>query len=108
MKIIRILMTAATAFLLNSTLVYSENISAGLSDSYSQFKDYETSSHKDQCLVVARNCVGGEESVRDRVDRLNREIDKGLSVYTPEELKRLQEQLNWIYYESGEYPEIRL
>jgi len=37
-----------------------------------------------------------------------RACGKGSSVYTPEALKILQEQLNWIYYESGEFPAVRV
>jgi hypothetical protein len=49
---------------------------------------------------VAKNCIGGNETVLKRVDRLNREIEKGLAAYTPEELKSLQDQLKWISSES--------
>jgi len=62
---------------------------------------------KDQCLIVARNCVG-DDTVLKRVERLNNEIEKGQSVYTPEELKSFQDQLNWIYYESNDFPAVRL
>jgi hypothetical protein len=70
--------------------------------------DYGLSGMKDQCLIVAQNCVGGDDTAMKRVERLNNEIEKGLTVYTPEELKSFQEQLNWIYYESNEFPEVRM
>jgi hypothetical protein len=94
------------ASLLYSTSVLSEEKSAGLPDDYGQYKTYEL--QKDQCLIVAKNCSGGSDTVLKRVERLNKEIDKGYSVYSPEELKGLRDQLNWIYYESGEFPAVRL
>jgi hypothetical protein len=63
---------------------------------------------KDQCLIVAKNCVGGDDSVLKRVERLNNEINKGAATYTPEELQQLHDQLNWIYYESDQFPAVRL
>lgn len=35
-----------------------------------------------------------------RVERLNREIEKGSAVYTPDELKKFHDELNWIYREG--------
>jgi hypothetical protein len=70
---------------------------------YGQYKDYEFKGQKDECLIVAKNCVVGNETVVQRAERLQREIDKGESVYTPEELKSFHDQLNWIFSESGEF-----
>ena len=54
-------------------------------------------SQKDQCLLVAMNCPDNRiDTVRQRVDRLRREIAKGAAVYSPQELKALNEQLKWI------------
>ena len=53
---------------------------------------------KDQCLVVAKNCAA--DSMQQRVDRLKKEIAKGSAVYTEEELRGLNDQLNWIKNES--------
>jgi uncharacterized protein YecE (DUF72 family) len=56
---------------------------------------------KDECLLVAMNCPTGQvDTVQQRVDRLNREIDKGSAVYTDQELKELKEQLKWINEDS--------
>lgn len=104
-NLLAVLAVVATA-LLYSTPAFSDEKATGVPGDYGQFKAYEL--NKDQCLIVAINCSGGSENVLKRVDRLNREIEKGSSVYTPEELKRLQDQLNWIYYESGEFPAVRL
>jgi hypothetical protein len=106
MKNVLAVLAFVAASLLYSASGLSEEKSTGLSDDYGQYKTYEL--NKDQCLIVAINCSEGSDTVLKRVERLNKEIDKGTSVYTPEELKGLQEQLNWIYYESGEFPAVRL
>lgn len=106
MKKVLAALTVVVASLLFSSTAYSGEKTSGFPDDYGQYKTYDLK--KDQCLIVAINCSGGSESVMKRVDRLNREIDKGVSVYTPEELRRLQDQLNWLYYESGEFPTVRM
>ncbi|QEM67801.1 hypothetical protein FO488_06285 [Geobacter sp. FeAm09] len=56
---------------------------------------------KDECLLVAMNCPTGQvDTVQQRIDRLNREIDKGNAVYTDRELQQLKEQLKWINEDS--------
>ena len=93
---------AVTALsLLLSTAVLSEEKARGLPGDYGQFKTYQLKGQKDECLIVAKNCIGENENVMKRVDRLNKEIEKGSAVYTPEELKRLQDQLKWIYSEGN-------
>jgi hypothetical protein len=108
MKNVHAVIALVAASLLCSTTGFSEEKATGLADDYGQYKAYELNSHKDQCLLVAINCRGADDGVLKRVDRLNREIEKGSSVYTPEELKGFQDQLNWIYYESGEFPAVRM
>lgn len=108
MKHILVMSALVVASLLSSPTAYSAEKATGVSDEYGQYRNFELNSQKDQCLIVAKNCSGVSEDVLKRVDRLNKEIGKGTSVYTPEELKILQEQLNWIYYESGEFPAVRM
>ncbi|KAA0894017.1 hypothetical protein [Oryzomonas rubra] len=56
---------------------------------------------KDECLLVAMNCpTDRADTVQQRVDRLNREIDKGSAVYTDQELQQLKEQLKWLNEDS--------
>ena len=86
-----------------STPAISDGYKAGLPDDYSKFSTYQSKGQKDECLIVAKNCIGNADSVSSRVERLRNEIDKGAAVYTPEELKALQEQLNWINSESPEF-----
>jgi len=108
MRNVLAVLVIVAASLLYSATVYSEEKATGLTSDYGQYKDYELNSQKDTCLIVAKNCIGGEDSVLKRVDRLNKEIEKGSSVYTPEELKSFHDQLNWIYYESDAFPAVRL
>jgi hypothetical protein len=54
-------------------------------------------------LILAKNCDFVDETIMQRVERLNTEIGKGTDVYTPEELKFLQQQLDLINSDSAEY-----
>jgi hypothetical protein len=56
--------------------------------------------HKNECLLVAKNCATESSTVRQRVIDLRKEIDKGYKVYTPTELNILKEQLKWIKFDS--------
>ena len=48
---------------------------------------------KDECLLASRNCVAQVDDIYKRMQKLDKEIKKGTRVYTPEELKRLQQKL---------------
>jgi hypothetical protein len=80
--------------------VLSEEGTAGLSGEYGQNGQHELLRQKDECLLVAMNCAGVQDSVIQRVNRLRIEIAKGTDVYTPAELKVFNDQLNWIYSDS--------
>jgi len=56
--------------------------------------------HKNECLLVAKNCTTDADTVQQRLNDLRNEIAKGYRVYTPAELNRLKEQLKWIVSES--------
>jgi hypothetical protein len=56
-----------------------------------QKTDTATGARKDECLIVAKNC--GVDSINARVERIEREISKGSSVYTGEELNKLEREL---------------
>jgi hypothetical protein len=103
MKRILLVMTIVAASLSYSTMVLSEENTMGLSNEYGQLNTNDSHGQKDKCLIVAKNCIIGDETVMQRVDRLNREINKGTDVYTPEELKQFQDQLNWIKSDSAEF-----
>lgn len=46
---------------------------------------------KDECLLVAKNC--SSDSIQERISRIQGEIAKGTDVYTADELKRLEHEL---------------
>jgi hypothetical protein len=66
-----------------------------------EFDRLVQSNMKDQCLIVARNCADESATVQQRVNQLRVEIAKGSYVYTPNELRALKEQLQWIETDSG-------
>ena len=47
---------------------------------------------KDECLLVSQNCRDSVDSIQQRIQRLDREISKGTSVYSRDELRRLDFQ----------------
>jgi hypothetical protein len=47
---------------------------------------------KDECLLLAKNCE--VDSVQQRIDKLYNEIAKGTAVYTPGEIRVLEDKLN--------------
>lgn len=50
-------------------------------------------SGKDECLLVAKNCVGEADTIQQRIERIEHEIGRGTDVYTNEELRILNRQL---------------
>lgn len=55
-------------------------------------KDMKTG--KDECLIVAKNCGNDVDSVFERIHRIKGEIARGTDVYTADELKALNRELN--------------
>ena len=96
-RITIILSTLAASMMIYAWPVLSEEGTTGLSGDYGQ---HEQLMQKDECLLVAMNCANMNDSVIKRIDRLRIEIAKGNDVYTPAELKILNDQLDWIYSES--------
>jgi Skp family chaperone for outer membrane proteins len=52
-----------------------------------------TAAQKDECVLASRNCNAAVDDIQTKVRKINKEIDKGTSVYSPAELKKLQEKL---------------
>jgi len=48
---------------------------------------------KDECLLASRNCMNQVDDIRTRMQKLDKEIRKGTRVYSPQELKKLQDKL---------------
>ena len=49
---------------------------------------------KNECLLVASNCTGSVDTLTEKIDRFQNEINKGTSVYSNDELRTLQNNLN--------------
>uniref|UniRef100_C6DZR0 Uncharacterized protein n=1 Tax=Geobacter sp. (strain M21) TaxID=443144 RepID=C6DZR0_GEOSM len=52
-----------------------------------------TEAQKNECLLASKNCTNQVDDIYKRMQRLDREIKKGTKVYSPEELKQLQQKL---------------
>lgn len=52
-----------------------------------------TQAQKDECLLASRNCMNQVDDIKTRIYKLDKEIKKGTRVYTPEELKKLENKL---------------
>ena len=48
---------------------------------------------KDECLLISKQCKDETQSIQDKMQKLQAEIQKGKRVYTPEELKKLENKL---------------
>lgn len=53
----------------------------------------QTQAEKDQCLLASKNCAAQVDSIQQRIKKLDQAIKEGKKVYTPEELKKLQDKL---------------
>lgn len=49
---------------------------------------------KNECLLLARNCGDQVDTITQRINRIKGEIDRGKSVYTNDELRSLNRQLD--------------
>lgn len=52
-----------------------------------------TQAQKDECLLVSKNCADATLSIQEKMKKLQAEIQKGDRVYTPEELKKLEDKM---------------
>jgi len=52
-----------------------------------------TKEQKDECLLASQNCANQVDSIQKKIRKLDAEIQKGTKVYTPEELKKLNDKL---------------
>jgi TolA-binding protein len=49
---------------------------------------------KNECLLVAMNCANQVDTIQQRINRIEGEISRGRDVYSNEELKSLERQLD--------------
>lgn len=48
---------------------------------------------KNECLLVAKNCGNQVDSIQERIERISGEIARGTNVYTRDEMRKLERQL---------------
>lgn len=48
---------------------------------------------KNECLLAANNCGNQVDSIQQRIERIRKEIGRGTDVYTTDELRRLNREL---------------
>ena len=48
---------------------------------------------KNECLLLSKNCANEVDSIQQRIDRIKGEISRGTDVYTTDELKILNREL---------------
>ena len=72
------IMLSAVAFMLSSVPAFAAEMSKA---------------EKDECLLASKNCVTQVDDIYKRMHKLDKEIKKGKKVYSPEELKKLQDKL---------------
>lgn len=86
--VLRRITLLSAALLILAVPVMAEEGSAGI------VMDPEQQGAKNECLLVAMNCDQQVDTIHQRIDRIQIEINKGSDVYTNDELKRLQRQLD--------------
>ena len=57
------------------------------------FSQQMSQADKDECMLASKNCVNQVDDIYKRIHRIDKEIKKGQKVYTPAELKKLQQKL---------------
>jgi len=80
-RIVSVLSIVATSVLLSATPLLAAE--SGI----------EKENLKDECLLVAMNCVNDADTYQQRIERLNKEIAKGTDVYTRDELRTLKNKV---------------
>jgi len=56
--------------------------------------DVRTDAGKNPCLLNTKNCSGQSYSIQETITQLQNELKKGSSVYSTDELKRLEAKLS--------------
>lgn len=59
----------------------------------------QAATQRDECLLVALNCPDNVDTLQQRIDKLQAEINKGTAVYTNDELDKLNKKLKDAYDE---------
>ena len=81
-RIAVVISTVAAAMMLTALPVLSAEEAVGQMD------------QKNECLLMAQQCAGNVDSIQQKIKKINGEIAKGTRVYTPAELKKLNDKLS--------------
>ena len=74
------------------------NAAPSLSEEGTTMSGQEASpAQRDECLLVALNCPNNVDTIQQRINKLQAEIDRGSAVYSNEELDKLNNNLNKEY-----------
>ncbi len=57
------------------------------------FAQQMSPAEKDQCLLSSKECKNEADSIQKKIKLLQKEIKKGKTVYSAEEIKKLQDKL---------------
>ncbi len=86
-RITRIVSVLAAALLITAGPVLAEEGTGG------SIYEQRESVQKNECLLVAMNCANQVDTIQQRIERIRKEISRGTDVYTRDELRTLNEQL---------------
>jgi hypothetical protein len=75
----KVLIAVLTAFALSATTV--------------AFADEAKKDDKNECILAAKGCKDEVDSIQQKIKKIRAEIKKGTKVYSPEELKKLEDKL---------------
>lgn len=64
----------------------------GLGTAFAEDKGM-SKAQKDECLLMSKNCQDATLSIQEKIKKLQAEIKKGTKVYTPEDIKKLEDKL---------------
>jgi len=65
-----------------------------LADEAAMDRFIQQQSGKNECLLVAMNCKDQVDTIQQRIEKIKKEIGRGTSVYTNDELKKLNRDLD--------------
>ncbi len=75
----KVLIAVLTAFALSATTA--------------AFADEMKKDEKNECILAAKGCKDEVDSIQQKIKKIRTEIKKGTKVYSPEELKKLEDKL---------------
>jgi hypothetical protein len=97
--IARTIVTVAATLLIAALPVLADEGMMGQQQDGSTMGQQEESVNSRECLLVAQNCP--TEALQSRAQRIQTEMNRGTDVYTKEEMRQLQKELEEIQREIG-------